>query len=186
MATYCLTCASGFTKKGWKCQNNSYTGFKFTLADTPENVLANIDNIVTALLTILNVSTSNVDVITFNSITSGSTIVDGSATTDSTSTSTAALSSSLSPSGSTIAGMSVTTASVTSVGTEEEQKKSNVGLIVGLVIGFVVLVAVVVIVAYFIYKKKKVSQVNQVNEDEHIVIELENDSKLKQNSKQES
>ena len=54
--TYCLTCVAGFTKKGWKCQNNTYAGFAFTLSDTPENVLGNIDYIVGRLLVILNIS----------------------------------------------------------------------------------------------------------------------------------
>jgi hypothetical protein len=29
--TYCSSCVTGFTKKGWKCQNNTYVGFKITL-----------------------------------------------------------------------------------------------------------------------------------------------------------
>jgi hypothetical protein len=46
VATYCTSCVSGFTKKGWKCQNNTYVKFTFTLNDVPQNVLTNIDGLV--------------------------------------------------------------------------------------------------------------------------------------------
>lgn len=45
VATYCTSCVSGFTKKGWKCQNNTYVQFRFTLGGTPDNVLSSIDSI---------------------------------------------------------------------------------------------------------------------------------------------
>jgi hypothetical protein len=50
IASYCTSCVTGFTKKGWKCQNNTYVKFKFTLNDVPLNVLNNIDALVQQIL----------------------------------------------------------------------------------------------------------------------------------------
>ena len=50
--TYCTTCIDGFTKRGWKCQNNTYVKFTFTLNGGPEVILNDIDNIVQIILRI--------------------------------------------------------------------------------------------------------------------------------------
>lgn len=137
------------------------------MSDTPTNVLANIDYIVGRLLLILGLNSSQVDVITFNSINSGSTVVSGSATTSDTSASSAALSSGLS--GGSLGTYSVTSSSVSSVGTSEEKKEANVGLIVGVVIGLVAFIAICVIIGYVIYKKKtsnkKIESEIEIHED---------------------
>jgi hypothetical protein len=77
---YCLSCVDGYTKKGWKCQNNKYVGFVFTLSDTPENILNNVDYIVVLLLSITRQNSTNVQAITFDYIRSGSTVVSGAVT----------------------------------------------------------------------------------------------------------
>lgn len=69
---------NGFTKKGWKCQNNINIGFSFKLvAPDVGSVLNKVDEIVTALLVILKMNSSDIDAITFTSIKSGSVDVDG-------------------------------------------------------------------------------------------------------------
>lgn len=111
---YCLSCVNGFTKKGWKCQNNSYCSFNITLANNTEVILQDIDNITIGLLAAINESTANVEVITYNSISSGSTIVSGIATTSDPTTTANLLSASLSSK--TLGNYTVISASVEVVG----------------------------------------------------------------------
>ncbi len=75
---YCTSCVDGYTRRKWKCQNNLFVGFRFTLDDTVENILADIDTIVDALLQILNMNSTDIEAITFESIEAGSTLVSGS------------------------------------------------------------------------------------------------------------
>jgi hypothetical protein len=106
---------SGFTKKGWKCRNNTYVGFTIVLGDSPANILANIDTIVAAILQKLGLNTTNVQAITFSRIASGSTVLAGdfsSSSSSSVSTSASLLSAGLV--GSSLGGFPVSSASVTS------------------------------------------------------------------------
>jgi hypothetical protein len=80
----------GFTKKGWKCQNNTHVKFSFTLNDIPVNVLGNIDGLVLQILRACGENTTNVDAVTFDIVQSGSTLVGGSVTTTTTSPTVAA------------------------------------------------------------------------------------------------
>ena len=115
----------------------------------------------------MGLNSTDVEAITFNSIVSGSTVVSGAATTSDPAAATATLSTALS-SGS-LGTYTVTSSSVTVVGTESsEQSKSQMGLIIGLVVGLLALVAIVVVVVYCIYKKKQAGKV----ESDQIVIEL--------------
>jgi len=140
--TYCASCETGFTKQGWKCRNNTYVGFTIVLGDTPANILASIDSIVTALLTILKENSTNVQAITFNTISSGSTVMVGSYASSTLGVSTGASLLTTTLSSGSLAGFSVNSASVTSYvnGNSASQSSSsssstNIGLIVGLAIG---------------------------------------------------
>jgi hypothetical protein len=78
VTTYCLSCATNYTKKGWKCQKNVYCGFSITLGNTPDNILAKVDTIITSILGIIGENSTNVQAVTFDSIISGSTLITGS------------------------------------------------------------------------------------------------------------
>ena len=41
----CLTCESGFTRKGWMCLNDNHLTFNFTLLVDEATVLNEIDNV---------------------------------------------------------------------------------------------------------------------------------------------
>lgn len=91
----------------------------------------------------MGLNSTDVEAITFNSIVSGSTVVSGAATTSDPAAATATLSTTLS-SGS-LGTYTVTSSSVTVVGTESSEQKSQMGLIIGLVVGLLALVAIVVL-----------------------------------------
>lgn len=57
---HCTSCISGFSKEGWKCLNNTRIAFTLTLGGNVAAVLTNIDAIISALLTMMGQSTSNV------------------------------------------------------------------------------------------------------------------------------
>jgi hypothetical protein len=79
--TYCTSCVGGFTKVGWKCQSNLNVGFSITLnAGSVAAVLNTIDLIVTQLLTLMGISNTKTDLITFKSFKFGSVSLDGFAT----------------------------------------------------------------------------------------------------------
>lgn len=114
--TYCLTCISGYIKKFWKCQNNTFIGFSLTLSgagvDTAQ-VLTSIDLIIASLLASIGEDPANIEVITFTSIVSGSVVVSGSIAPSSGNTSTASSALSAGLSNGTIAGFTVTASSIT-------------------------------------------------------------------------
>jgi hypothetical protein len=148
---------SGFTKKGWKCQNNTHVKFTFTLNDVPLNVLTNIDALVQQILRTCGENIANIDAVTFNTIQSGSTVVDGSVTTANTSPTVAAssLSSALAANsfGSyLVVSSSVSAQGVSTVPTDDDKPKSGliVGLAVGLTLGLILLV-----VGCVIYHRRK-------------------------------
>lgn len=79
----CTSCMPGFTRKGWKCLSASGMGFEFVLNAAAMTVLADIDNIVTSILTILNQDTNETSIVVFESITEitvSSTLLIGVAT----------------------------------------------------------------------------------------------------------
>jgi hypothetical protein len=96
--------------------------------------MTNIDAIVSALLGMMGLSTTNVEVITITSITAGSAIITASASPPSLTTAATSLATQLA-SATTIGTLSVTSTTVTTTGATEE--KSNVGLIIGLTVGLV-------------------------------------------------
>jgi hypothetical protein len=54
--SYCTSCVDGFTKKGWKCQNNTYISFQYVLSgnSTAESqVLGQVDSIVSSILILI-------------------------------------------------------------------------------------------------------------------------------------
>ena len=120
--TYCTSCVNGYTKQNWKCQNNINVGFSFTLtnANTTAEVLIFVDELIVWLLGLMNLDTTLVDLITFDSFTLGSVVVSGTSTTStgtasSTTASSSALSSGLS-SGSTVGSFTVGSSSVVTNG----------------------------------------------------------------------
>ncbi len=114
----------------------------------------------------MGLNATDVEAITFTSIISGSTVVSGAATTSDPAAASSTLSTSLSSGA--LGSYTVTSSSVTVVGTDSSDKKVQMGLIIGLVIGLLALVAIVVVVVYCIYKKKQAGKV----ESGQIVIEL--------------
>jgi hypothetical protein len=68
---------SGYTKNGWKCQNNTYVGFTIVLNSDPASVLNNIDAIVDGLVALTNSNSTDASSITFTSIQQGSTVASG-------------------------------------------------------------------------------------------------------------
>jgi hypothetical protein len=146
---------TGFTKKGWKCQNNTYVGFKIEILSTESNILSALDLIIAALLAMVGENPANTHTITFETITTGSTIMAGSYTPSSTSTSlgtaATALATGLSTPGATLGTYSVGTVSASTVdlgSTDEatEEKKLNIGLIVGLAVGIPALVSKIYVI----------------------------------------
>lgn len=79
-STSCSSCIDGFTKKGWKCLNNTYVGFTIVFNAEPSFVLENIDSIVASFLAMAQRTNGNVDLgsVTFDSFKQGSTIAGGS------------------------------------------------------------------------------------------------------------
>jgi hypothetical protein len=146
-STYCTTCISGFTKNGWKCQNNTHISFTITLSGaTTSSVVTNIDSIISALLQYLGQSSTNVDVITIQSIVAGSAILTASASpSGSISTAASGLQSGLS--GTTLSGYTISSASVTTVSpNSSDSSNTNVGLIVGLTVGLFCFVGTLTII----------------------------------------
>jgi hypothetical protein len=152
---------SGYTKKGWKCQNNNNVGFSFTLSSSPTDILADIDNIIVQILKAIGENSTNVQVITFYSIVSGSTVMLGSVTpSSSTIASTSSSLTNLLSSGS-LGTYSVSSYTVTtqSQGTDTinsgSSSSSNVPLIVGLAVGIPLGTIILLIIGYIIYKKRE-------------------------------
>lgn len=176
--TYCTSCVSGFTKKGWKCQNNTYVQFNMTLNDDPANIMNNIDVIVQQLLRICGESTSNVDAVTFDRINTGSTLLTGSLTSSSNpATAASALTASLASN--SFGNYTVLSASISAQGVTSDNPSdstTNTGLIAGLVVGLSVLVVVIVVIGCVIYRKKQLQSQTQPlgTQDGEVVIELSN------------
>ena len=77
---FCLSCVSGFTKKGWMCLNDSHLTFNFTLSARPLTILSEIDNVTDGLFSLLNYAHNDSSIITIGTVTETSsreTIVDG-------------------------------------------------------------------------------------------------------------
>lgn len=54
---YCTSCVSGYTKRGWKCQNDNYVGFTLKFpANSVSDIKGIVDSIVTAILTAAGVA----------------------------------------------------------------------------------------------------------------------------------
>ena len=75
-ATSCSSCIDGFTKKGWKCLNNTYVGFNIVFSADPSSVFTNIDSVISDLLTVgqKNNGSFSQDSLTFTGLKQGSTI----------------------------------------------------------------------------------------------------------------
>jgi len=138
------------------CQNNTYITLTFVINAGAGDFLNKIDDIISGLLTILN--ETNINVITLNSVASGSIVpvLSISPTTSSLSAASSALSAGL------VNGIPGTTYTVSGVqvtqnGVEAESEKQsgpNVGLIVGLTVGLTVAVVAVVVLIVLIKKAK--------------------------------
>ena len=77
---YCTSCVGGATRQRWKCRNNSYVQFSFTITShTPTEVLASIDEVELGILIWLNQTDNDTSVVTFESVINGSTIISGTA-----------------------------------------------------------------------------------------------------------
>lgn len=94
--TYCTSCAAGYSRKSIRCRNNTFVGFRFVIASTPSEILASIDTIISGMLSIMSMNSTQLEAITFESITSGSSILNGALTNDASTQSVTALSSTLS------------------------------------------------------------------------------------------
>jgi hypothetical protein len=133
-STSCSSCIDGFTKKGWKCLNNTYVGFSIVFNADPTTVFNNIDSIVSSFLEMAKKTNSNVDLssVTFDSFKQGSTIASGSVTGVGSSALTLGA-------GQTFGGITVSSASFTQYGTTIDQPttqdSSNIGLYIGLGVG---------------------------------------------------
>ncbi len=129
-----------------RCRNNTFVGFRFVIASTPSEILASIDAIIAGMLSIMSMNSTQLEAITFESITSGSSILNGALTNDASTQSVTALSSTLSAGlASGIPGTSFVVSSVSVTAndpyatTTTEESSSKVGLIVGVVVGVTVL-----------------------------------------------
>jgi hypothetical protein len=115
---------------------------KFVINDSPANVLNNIDPIIAGLLQILNENSTNVQAITFTSITSGSTVVgldysaaNGGSMADAQTNLAAGLANGIPGTSYTITGVQTTLYGASS---NQSSSSTNVGLIIGLVVGLTV------------------------------------------------
>lgn len=127
------------------CQNNVNVEFSFTLsAPDASSVLAVIDTLVTWLLNAMRLNSTNINVVTFTYIRTGSAYVGGvadpssgssttsaSAATSATSSLSSALTGGGLPAGFTVTASSVVTNGVTST----TESSSNLPLIIGLSVG---------------------------------------------------
>ena len=122
MPTSCASCVPGFFQKGWKCKNLTYVSFSFVLAANISAVLADIDNIKLAIYNMLastanvtsnvtDISTVDTSMIDIEDITTGSTVLAGSASPISGSVADASAAISSGTSGG-LAGFSVTSSQV--------------------------------------------------------------------------
>lgn len=109
--TYCTSCVSGFTKQGWKCQNNTYVGFTLVLNTLATNVLGNIDTIVDQIVALDTTNMTDTSSITFISILDGSAIVSGTVTGATTTALSAGLSS-----GASLGGYAIQSSTIVSYG----------------------------------------------------------------------
>ena len=76
----CLSCISGFTKKGWMCLNDSHLTFNFTLSASSATILNEIDNVTEGLFSLLNYAHNDSSIITIGTVTETSsreTILEG-------------------------------------------------------------------------------------------------------------
>ena len=157
--TYCTSCIAGYSKLGWKCQSNMNVGFGINLnSNNLTAVLADVSKIVADILRFLNISSANVDAVTFTTIKYGSVVASGTATPADTSSSsilaaTSALSSGLSSS--SIGGFTVTSTSVVANGVSTDSSSSNMPLIIGLAVGIPIMAVIIIAIACYIYRKKK-------------------------------
>ena len=89
-ASLCVSCENGYTKKGWKCQNNKHVGFRIQFGSASvSDITSIISQVIERILTIMGQSTDKTEYVSIETIASGSTIVtgtydEGTATTDST------------------------------------------------------------------------------------------------------
>ena len=163
-----------------RCRNNTFVGFRFVIASTPSEILASIDTIIAGMLSIMSMNSTQLEAITFESITSGSSILNGALTNDASTQSVTALSNTLSAGlASGISGTSfvVSSVSVTAndpYATTTEESSSKVGLIVGVVVGVTVLVAGVIIVV-IVVKKNALTAIQPLPEQNSVQI-LDNPS----------
>jgi hypothetical protein len=171
VATYCTSCMSGFTKKGWKCQNNTYVKFTFTLNDVPQNVLTNIDALVQLILRTCGENSTNIDAVTFNIIQSRPTVIDGSVTTTTTSPTVAAASLSSALATNSFGSYTVVSFSVSVQGFSTDDDKQNTGLIVGLAVSLTLGLILVIIVGCVICRRRK-AQRKSVASQGAIVVDL--------------
>jgi len=70
--TYCTSCVGGYTKKGWKCQNNQYVGFTISFSTNGSDVFNQLDTIIRDLLVYLHEDPTNFHAITFETLKDGS------------------------------------------------------------------------------------------------------------------
>lgn len=138
---------TGFRRDGWKCQSIRNIGFNIKInANNIADVLTAIDTIVVQMLTILNISQTQIDAITFASIKDSSVDLTGTVTPPDTSPSsivsgTSTLSSGLV--GGSLGNFTVTSSSVVSNGVESSTETNNkMSLILGLAIGIPLLASI--------------------------------------------
>lgn len=114
-ASYCLSCVSDFTKKGWKCLSNSYIQFNVVLSKTgvsDSQILLDIDTIINQILIIIGEDTNNIQTVSIEQVIHSSLQITGTAAPSSASLSTASSSLSTSLAGPTLAGYDITGSSV--------------------------------------------------------------------------
>ena len=135
--TFCITCESGYTKKGRYCLRNRNVGFflVFNTASTTD-VLNVIDQIVSRIKTILNIAST--ESISLETIQAGSVIVSGNADLGSgasdadINSGTASLNDGLV--GSSIGGLSVQSVSTVSNGVSTDSNDDDNTMIIALAV----------------------------------------------------
>lgn len=174
----CTSCVDGFQLRSSKCAGMFTVGFTFEISDNFTTFLENsvIQNFIDSLAATLGVSAED---IYLSAVSSGSTVLNGFVSTSNAGNAGTVQTSLSNP----LPGFTVLSfSSVINYGdnayvppaeeTPAEKAATNVGMIVGIVIGSVAFVVIVIVVTYCLCKKKAAENESMRVKDESSEIQL--------------
>lgn len=179
----CTACNAGYIMKGTNCRNSTYIYFRFVLTISITVALGDIDNIIIGIYLLLlptmsGASSYDTSFIDIDELTSGSTVLTGSATPPTTTTTLQDASVSLSSGlASGLPGTSyVVSSSDVSIqsasGSELTESGMGIGIIAGAAAGGIILIVIIVVIVCVKRKKAQMASVTPIAniEDNEIMI----------------